>query len=410
MHTEQFPIGFWNYMSIEQLDASCVRDWADAGMTLAMSPEFGSLAEHVRKMREILDAAQEHGIRIILCDHRSYWRTLTANGEAKYREGFQQTVKELGEHPAVFGFHVGDEPGREEFGHACKALWIQKELAPHLTPFCNLLPWHPGVKSRVGYESWATYLDDYVTKGTPEFLCYDCYSQMNPGTEGWDMYFRNLREFHEAAQRHGIPFWTTLLSVGHFRYRCPKEDDLRWQVNTAVAHGASGLLWFFFYMRRPHDNYRVAPIDEHGERTETFAWLSRVNRTFLKGPGAIVQQLMLQKVSHVGQAWGGAPLFDGSGLVSHVHSMHGTPLIVSEFEHTNGAQYVMVVNNSQTDSTKAELWVKGCHPKLHRVGWMGAEEPVSSSGGEDYTIVQHWLAPGQMELYRMESASGSVLK
>jgi hypothetical protein len=280
---------------------------------------------------------------------------------------------------------------------------IQKELAPHLTPFCNLLPWHTGTEPRVGYESWATYLNDYVAKAQPDLLCYDCYSQMNPGTEGWDMYFRNLREYQEAAQRHNIPFWTTLLSVGHFRYRCPKEDDLRWQVNTAIAHGASGLLWFFFYMRKPHDNYRVAPIDEHWERTETFEWLSRVNRTFLKGPAGVLSQLTLQKVSHVGQSWGGVSSFDGSGLVSRTHSSTGTPLIISEFEHTNGDSYVMMVNNSQTDSTKAEMWVKGCRPKLHYVGWMGLESPASSCGGEDHTIAQHWLAPGQMELYRVES-------
>ena len=52
------------------------------------------------------------------------------------------------------------------------------------------------------------------------------------------MYFTNLREFEAASRRHGIPYWTTLLSVGHFRYRCPREDDMRWQVSTAAAHGA----------------------------------------------------------------------------------------------------------------------------------------------------------------------------
>lgn len=399
-----FPIGFWNYASIVHLDESCVQDWGDAGMTLAMSPEFNPEPAHVQSMHRILDAAQERGIRVILCYSQTYWHALTERGEEAYRQGMQEAIREFGAHPAVFGFHVGDEPDSHQFPDACRAMRIQKELAPNLIPFCNLLPWHQGCEPRVGYESWAAYLDAYVAQARPDLLCYDCYSQMNPGTEGWDMYFRNLREYQEAGQRHGRPFWTTLLSVGHFRYRCPTEDDFRWQVNTAVAHGAQGLLWFFFYMRQPHDNYRLAPIDEHWERTETFERLSRVNRTFLKWHAPVVRPLTLQRVQHVGQAWGGIPAFDGGGFVSRARSVHGTPLIVSEFTDRDGHEYAMVVNNSQTESTQAELWFRGRHPQAYRVEWTAKEArvtPAAGQSGEDYVLVRPWLAPGQMELYRI---------
>ena len=50
--------------------------------------------------------------------------------------------------------------------------------------------------------------------------------------------------------------------------------------HTAVASGMKGILWFFVYMRTPVSNYRLAPIDEFGERTETYTWMSRVNRHF----------------------------------------------------------------------------------------------------------------------------------
>lgn len=406
MTTRPFPIGFWNYVEAEMQDARAVQDWADAGMTLAMSPSYGPEADQVQRLRSILEAAHERQIQVILCDRRAAWRHLSQVGEDQYRQDFLQAVADLGREPAVFGFSVGDEPNVDEFADACRALELQRELAPHLTPFCNLLPWHGGSETRVGYASWAAYLDAYVEQGRPQLLCYDCYSQMNPGTGGWDMYFRNLREYWEAGQRHGLPFWTTVLSVGHFNYRCPREDDLRWQINTAAAHGARGILWFFFYMRRPHENYRVAPIDEHGERTETFAWLSRVNRTFLKGPAAVLQRLDLRRVSHVGQTWGGVAPFDGSGRVIRAHSGGGTPLVVSEFQEPGGAQYVAVVNNSQTDSTRADIWVGGQRPRLHRVGWQGpeelvTEELVTEDHGADFAVTRPWLAPGQMELLRV---------
>jgi hypothetical protein len=403
----KFPIGFWNYTPIGDQDATSVGDWADAGMTLALSPNYGPEPDQILKMRSILDAAAEKGIRMILCDQRSRWQSLMQKDEATYRAEFRQAVADLGGHPAVLGFHVGDEPDAKNFPFACRASSIQKEIAPHLSPFCNLFPWYSGVATCVDYENWAAYLDEYVTRAKPDFLCYDCYTQLVPGDENMDMYFRNLREYSEAANRHNIPFWTTLLSVGHFRYRCPREDDFRWQINTAVAHGAKGLLWFFFYMQKL-DNYRVSPIDEHGERTETFEWLSRTNRTFLKTQAAVIQDLDLQKVSHVGRAWGGYPLLDGRDLVIKAASKFGTDLIVSEFRHKNGDDYVAVVNNSQTESTQIDLWIRGRRPRLYRIGWQAQESPVTCGDGwnveqgEDFVAIHPWLAPGQLELYRVE--------
>lgn len=409
---KRFPIGFWNYASIEQQAAAAVKDWADAGMTLTMGPNYGAAPAHTEKMRAILDAAAAADIGVILCPECGYWPHLTNVGEDAYRRDFAAAAKALGDHPATFGFHVGDEPGTAEFANACRATRIQKELAPHRQPFLNLLPMYQGIESRIGYLNWDRYLDDYVAAAQPPLLCYDCYTQMNPEADGdafwgFEMYFANLRTYWAAAQRHGLDYWTTLLSVGHFRYRCPREDDLRWQVNTAAAHGAKGLLWFFFYMRQPHDNYRVAPIDEHGERTETYAWLSRVCRTFLKWHAPVLLECQLVRSCHVGKGWGGWPQFDGSGRVAGAQSSTGTPLILSEFRHANGAEYLAVVNNSQKESTQAELRIRGRRPNLHRVGWLSTETSlVDSTGrgpehGEDYIKAHAWLAPGQMELYRV---------
>ena len=414
----RFPIGFWNYTDLTSPcnddPVACVRDWAEAGMTLTMSPNFGPEPERIARARAILDAAAEADIRVILGHNHGYWRHLIDVGEAQYRNDFKAAVKALGDHPAAFGFHVGDEPDTDNFPHACLATRIQKELAPGLQPFLNLLPWHPGCEGRVGFESWANYLDAFVEQAQPPCLCYDCYAQMNPDPQdspwGYEMYFRNLREYLDAGRRGGIDYWTTLLSVGHFRYRCPTEDDLRWQLNTALAHGAKGILYFFFYMRQPHENYRVAPIDEHWQRTQTYDWLSRVNRTFLQWHAPAIAALTLLRVQHVGRAFGGFPLFDGSmpgSRVSRAEGSHDVPLIVSEYRHADGGEYVSVVNNSQTDCGIGTLWLRGRRPALRRVVWGGGEEPVKggdgwkASQGADYVTVRPWLAPGQMELYRV---------
>lgn len=405
-----FPVGFWNYVSIHEQDAASVRDWADAGMTLTLGPNYGPAPDEIARMKSVLDAAGERGIRVILCDSRSIWTVLKQKGEDAYRAEFRRAVEDVGGHPAVFGFYVGDEPNAHDFPFVCQALRIQKEIAPELSPLCNLLPWHEEGPARVGYPEWSEYLDAYVEQARPDFLCYDCYSQMAPGDDNLHMYFRNLREYQEAANRHQIPFWTTLLSIGHMRFRCPREDDFRWQINTAVAHGAKGLLWFVLYLQQTSANARVAPIDEHGERTETFEWLSRTLRTFQKTLAPVLMDLDLRSVRHVGRDWGGFPSFNGRDPVFHANSKFGTDLILSDFRHKNGNPYFAVVNNSQTDSTQAEIRIRGRRPQLHRVGWQAKEIPVTCNDdsaalhGEDFVVIHPWLAPGQMELYRIENA------
>jgi hypothetical protein len=401
-----FPVGFANYRSIREQDASAVAEWAAAGMTLAASPEFGAQPEDTERMRAILDAAAAQGIRVILCHCDACWSYLTTHGEGAYRNKFAALVGEWGAHPAVFGFNVGDEPCGDDFSIACQAIRIQREIAPQLAPFCNLAPWWPGGEARVGYTERGAYLDAYARQARPPFLCYDFYAQMRPGIKGVDEYFTNLRYHWEAARRAGIPFWTVLLSVGHFDYRCPTEDDLRWQLNTAVAHGAKGVLWFHFYTLPPHDNYRLAPIDEHGERTATFTALSRVNRTFLKWIGPTIVRLDLQSVNHVGTALGGWPAFAGAGRV--LKAQCETGLTLSEFADETGRPYLAVVNNSQRESAQAHLTIRGARPTLHRVSWESVEVPVTAGDGwtaqrgGDQVLIHPWLAPGQLELYRIE--------
>jgi hypothetical protein len=409
----RFPVGFWNYCQIADQDVSAVKDWADAGMTLAIGPYFGPEAAETAKMRTILDAAQEKGIRVILADRRALWTNLTNKGEKAYRAECQAAVKELGDHPAVFGYYVGDEPNAAAFPDACKAMRIQKELAPRLSPFLNLLPWFRGAEKVVGFPTWTEYLNAYGRQAAPDFLCYDCYAQCrpNPDTDGYsfEQYFRDLYEYREAARRQNIPFWTTILSVGHFDYRCPTEDLFRWQINTAIAHGAKGILYFYFYNNVPphaHENYRLAPIDEHGERTETYSWMSRVNRTFLRSVAPLAQDMTVRQVWHVGKAWGGFPLFNDKTATNRVmHVAAPVPLVVSECAKSDGSDYVMVVNMSQERAAQSDLTVRGRAPTLYLALLDGKEMRVGESvkaKGADRVQVLSWLAPGQMALYRVE--------
>lgn len=414
-----FPIGFWNYtfMDMEGVGPACVKDWADAGMNLAMTPEFIAGRDDPRAMLAILDAAAEKGIRVILYDRRgTCWQREAANDDAAYRRAFAAMFKDFGHHPAVSGFFVGDEPRGAEIPAACRAYRIQKEMAPNHSPFLNMDCWHWGTEETI--PDFPSHLDRYIELARPDVLAYDCYSQLMTSKGALEKYYRNLRDFQAAAARHNLPLWVTQLSVCHYHFRCPSDDGFRWQINTAVAHGATGLLWFFFYQRYPSDNYRSAPVDEHGERTETFHQLSRANRTFLEWQAPAMRDLTLKRAHHVGQSWAGFPPLDGTGPVRSASA--DQPLIVSFFADPRGREYAAVVNNSQMASTQAEVafapgleasYVNFRYSEAQYARW--AETDTAARRGripacEAGARVNLWLAPGQMELFVLDRKGKEV--
>ena len=418
---KRYPISFWSYTHLtdhrQYMTEAAVDEWLDAGFTVPQSSNYdpgdSGQRAHVQQM---LDWADARDMKLILCDPRCSARIAPGGGSisADYQEGVRAAVAEFGDHPATFGFYVGDEPDgtiKEAFFTCCR---VQKAAAPHLHPFANLLPFLVRTKAMAGTDSWPDYLDEYVRKSSADLISYDYYAHMGPGQTGWHGYYRNLRLYREAAGRNGVPFWNTLLSVGHFRYRCPNQDEIRWQFNTTVASGAHGLLWFFYYMRQPQYNFRLAPVDEHWERTPTYDHIRRVQKNFHRHYGDLFTRLVSTRVTFHPEPFGEGELFCPNGVISRIMpDLEGHPILVGEFADADARRYAMVVNNSMTESVKVGVTFPGEDAQVFSWNWSGEEH----SGGaycsdgqhrdENGLTIDHWLAPGQEAVYRVESASAA---
>ena len=409
----RYPISFWSYTNLNQhaqhMDEDEVEEWADAGFTVPQSPSFDpSKPEQVDHMKHLLDWAHARDMKLIVCHPHCYARQGDDNG---YRERVEAAVSLIGEHPAVFGFHVGDEPDADMKEPFFRCYRIQKEVALNLHPFANLLPYFPGIEARAGTDTWANYLDEYVQKSDADLISYDCYAQMNPGQTGWHNYYENLRLYREATLRNGVPFWNTVLSVGHFRYRCPNLDEIRWQFNTTVVSGAHGLLWFFYYMRQPHANYRLSPIDEHWNRTQTYDDIRRVQKSFHRHYGDLFTRLVATRVTFTPEPLGGGDLFAPGDTVSRLlPDREGHPLLLSEFVDAEWRPHVMLVNNSMTENVHVGITFAGTSTRVFSWDWSGQEVEGGAYSASRQTrdehglTIWHWLAPGQEAVYRVDSS------
>lgn len=414
----KYPISFWSYTNLTEhgkhMNEAEVEEWADAGFTVPQSPSFDPKnPEQVAQTRKILNWCQARGMKLILSDPRCGARWVDNAGKlvvpGDYTNGVRAAVAQFGDHPALFGFLVGDEPDAAMKEAFFQCYRIQKEVAPKLHPFANLLPYFPGIESRAGTDTWPNYLDEFSKKSNADLISYDCYVQMWSGQSGWGSYFENLRLYREAALRNGIPFWNTALSVGHYAYRCPNYDDLRWQFNTTVASGAHGVVWFFYYQRQPECNYRFAPIDEHWNHTHTYDDLRRIQKSFHRLYGDLFTRIVCTKVTFNPTPYGGGEKFSPDDLVSRI-APDTAPVLLSEFVDVKGRRYVMLVNLSMTDSTRVALTFTSDKVRFYSWSWQGQERegPAYSSNGcnrDDHglTTVDHYLAPGQEAVYRVES-------
>ena len=398
----KFPMGAWIYKPISKTTKEDVELWRDCGLTLSFSPNFDYTKDDKQKMLDIMDYCYECGIKLIVCDSRASWKGAAQDPDG-YRERFKQAYADFGHHKATWGFHVGDEPYLKDKEDVLAAYKIQCEEAPELVPFINFLPfWKPEVEE---------YTAELFPKLNPKLLCYDCYNQMSIRADLRGSYFRNLKMFKEYADEYGVPLWTTLLSMGHMGYAEPTEDDFRWQLNTAVACGCEGILWFHFYTPRLLVNYRNGPINKFGEKTKTYTDMSYVLREFHLLYGDYFKNgLKLQNSYHVGKDFGGYPLFKqgDSEIVLDAVDTWGTEAILSFFKDSEGKDYLAVVNNSKTNVGNLALTISKSVGKMIR---LGGEQEVDVSvsfhdekfeqGEGSYTYTA-WLAPGQMNLFRFE--------
>lgn len=405
---KKFPISYWlatgEQTPWEGDGTAKVDTWNELGITLAMVP---CNLDHKEQVYSVLDRAQQYDMKVFLCDPRANWRKLKGEGEEKYREGMKEALADFGSHPAMFGFFIGDEPDAPDAEAAFAAVRINNEMAPHLTAYLNLLPWFDWIGPRMGTDAYAPYLDRVVNEGKTKLLSYDCYAQMWPDREvAYRDYFNNLREYYLASKRNDVPFFNIVLSSGHYDYRCPSKGDMWWQLTTSVAHGASGVTWFVLEIPGVWENYRDLPINVLGDKTEQFYWLREVNCIFNNYCGEVMATLKIDKCYHVGETFGGMPLFEPFDNIVDIKG--NNPLIISSFYNEEGERFYVICNNCPEESTHFTLKTKG-NIKMKRCVYGNKFEPIVMASDPIAELKQVpdqsiglWMAPGQMVLLKEE--------
>lgn len=186
------------------------------------------------------------------------------------------------DNPMVWGFAMWDEPDASQFDFLRQLNDSLTSEAPRQNGFFNLLP-AVGAK-QLGAPDYRTYVEDFVRTVNPPYLSLDIYPVKLDGDDRIfvdPVLYKTMEVIRDVARDSGRPFWSYILSNKHWRYPKPTEENIRFQVFTALGYGAQGLRYFTYCMpdfdKEAHE-FSEAPIDWDGNRTDTWYMVRNVNK------------------------------------------------------------------------------------------------------------------------------------
>jgi hypothetical protein len=279
------------------LGAPIVTYWAGPGADKALTePEAAQIraggwnlgwAQNVAD----LDMLHRHGMRGMLV-----FGTPNLDDPATVKT-IETLIDQVRTHPALYAYHLVDEPGAGAFPKLGKLVAFLRQRDPAHLAYINLLPTYASdgqlqvsddaaERARVGYPldfagintddktslRYREHLRQFIETVHPQLISYDHYHFLknSDGTQ----YFLNLALVRRAALDAKLPFLNIIQACDSPAegWRGPGEHEVRWLTFTSLAYGAAGICHFRYDTGFWQDAATPRPL---------YWAVSRINRDFL---------------------------------------------------------------------------------------------------------------------------------
>ena len=268
---------------------------ADSGTNLIMytMTDYG---EHPDAMNTYLDLAEKNNLGVFITDKRI--SEAYGNREVDKKAVLQQ-LSNYCNHPAFCGIYLIDEPytgyysPREDGNTISKYSNIAKYLHDELDmiTYGNLLPIYSVAN---GAETYERYVAEWCESIHPKMLLWDYYICDN-GYASNEGYFFNLSIMKKYAEKYNIPFWTYIQTGGRWSeidpyigtddYH-PNEEEFNWNVNTCLAYGTKGLVYYTliqpeseaFFTEKDGDFHTGGLIGCMGNKNQWYSYAQNISK------------------------------------------------------------------------------------------------------------------------------------
>jgi hypothetical protein len=358
---------------------------------------------------------------------------ITFNPQARaHRAGLARTVGAGGGivRPSVEGWMVWDEPLTDRDLQSAGELIALLDSLPATRDqlgFMSLLPTlasgqpaYDGIHGKDKREAYRHYLARVLAMYDQRriqvpLICADQYPFETGDTRS--DYFLTLSMLRDASLSrstadHPVPFWIVVqLSPARIegnRYRdTPTIPQIRWQVSTAIAYGAKGILYWTLVPSGPGE-YGPGLVDRAGTPTPRYGPVRNFDLA-VRRLGPVLMRLDPVAVSHEG----GAPADAASdasqappSIVKRIRGGGGQGLVGFLRDRGTGENYLFVVNKGleKTADFRIDL-TQDCNGVLEITSADSAAVRIANAG---HSFDARRLAPGTGALFRIEPAIKSA--
>ncbi len=239
----------------------------DAGINLILSSGNQTSTPEITTQK-YLSLAEKYNMRAFVGP--SYLFSDESGGGGVTQTNLEQLLREYSGYSSMAGFTLQDEPdgavyptiNRDETKDVEESQALAEMLSayPNLTGFTNLFPYWKELGTEAQFEA---YLEEYFTEygDGADHLCFDYYvfsEGIETGGRSKAEYFKNLAIVKKVADKHGVPFWSTIQAGNYVTGKKQKDDWFSnligtaekaymtqgltsWNVNTSLAYGAKGI-------------------------------------------------------------------------------------------------------------------------------------------------------------------------
>ena len=374
-----FPISYWvGPPDSENTDAR-YKEVSECNFTLTFGGD--------------INVVHKHGLKCMVFDNRIF--AALAKPGAETDAGIDAAVKDYAKHPGFFGFFLRDEPNSRDF--PALAHVNQRLIAADAKgiPYINLFPTYAS-QEQLGNPTYAAHVEQFLSEVKPKVLSYDHYALLQ-GRERPD-YFQNMEIIRDGGLKHNVPFWFILLTTPHFGYRTPSEGDVRWQVFTALAYGAKGIMYFTYWPVK-EQGWGDAIIKHDGTRSERYDVVKRINGE-IKTLAPTLLKLTSSKVYHsAAQTPNGASRPDGNAWVQKAD---GGDLVVGELLDAKGKLFLFLTNASPGKEVEVMVTLKKKVKSVREVSKSSAPVVATSVANDGRLNSSLRLAAGDGKLLAVE--------
>ncbi len=330
---DDFILSYWCGPPVAEDINKRYAEVAECNFNYAMLACSGSSSNQA-----VLEACKKNKLKYVVHDSRilSYGPENPA-----FKTNLDAIISDYTKHTALGGYFLADEPGVDSFPLLGAVNQYLLEHDPKRLPFINLLPNHAPDWALGGpYEQ---HVEKFLTSVKPRLLCFDHYALMVDNTVR-PIYFENLEIIRRQGLKHDVPFGFIFQVTPHGPYRDPSEDDLRWQVNTALAYGVKALFHFTYWSPTNDPSFLTsnAIIDTKGNRSPHYEQARCINAA-VKAWAPTLMKLKSTEIYHTGtlpKATRGLP----KDAVVQIKTVG--EFLVGTFKHEDGSDWLMIMNRA----------------------------------------------------------------